>query len=265
MNENQIKTFDYEGSEITFSKGSSVMVNATEMAKKFGKRAVDWLQNKQTQEFINALSEVRKSTSADLVQVTKGGDYQGTWMHEDVALEFARWLSPKFAIWCNDRIKELLTTGVATASNDDEAILHAMQVLQQRVEASKALIQAKDDQITEQAKRIETIKPLADYTQDVLQSDSTYTLTQVAFDLGFRSVHTFTKFCTEHHILFKQSGQYIPHSVFRDKGVFATRTAKFFHSDGSVGTSISTVVTEAGRKWFHEVAMPRARKEGWVS
>lgn len=32
-------------------------------------------------------------------------------MHEDVALEFARWLSPMFAIWCNDRIKELLTKG----------------------------------------------------------------------------------------------------------------------------------------------------------
>jgi hypothetical protein len=29
-------------------------------------------------------------------------------MHEDVALEFARWLSPAFAIWCNDRIKEIL-------------------------------------------------------------------------------------------------------------------------------------------------------------
>ena len=32
-------------------------------------------------------------------------------MHEDVALEFARWLSPAFAIWCNDRIKELLLNG----------------------------------------------------------------------------------------------------------------------------------------------------------
>ena len=32
-------------------------------------------------------------------------------MHEDVAIEFARWLSPAFSIWCNDKIKELLTTG----------------------------------------------------------------------------------------------------------------------------------------------------------
>lgn len=37
-------------------------------------------------------------------------------MHEDVALEFSRWLSPSFAIWCNDRIKELLKFG-ATALN----------------------------------------------------------------------------------------------------------------------------------------------------
>ena len=35
-------------------------------------------------------------------------------MHEDVALEFARWLSPAFAIWCNDRIKELLTKGTTS-------------------------------------------------------------------------------------------------------------------------------------------------------
>lgn len=35
-------------------------------------------------------------------------------MHEDVALEFARWLSPAFAIWCNDRIKELLMKGTVS-------------------------------------------------------------------------------------------------------------------------------------------------------
>lgn len=35
-------------------------------------------------------------------------------MHEDVALEFARWLSPAFAIWCNDRIKELLMNGTVS-------------------------------------------------------------------------------------------------------------------------------------------------------
>lgn len=78
---------------------------------------------------------MRNSTTADLVRVTKGGNdknNQGTWMHEDVALEFARWLSPAFAIWCNDRIKELLTTGVATLADDDATIAQAMAILQKK-------------------------------------------------------------------------------------------------------------------------------------
>lgn len=129
------KVFSYKGSAITFNKNGAVMVNATEMAKPFGKRPVDWLQNQQSKEFIKALAEVRNSTTADLVRVTKGGNdknNQGTWMHEDVALEFARWLSPAFAIWCNDRIKELLTTGVATLADDDATIAQAMAILQKK-------------------------------------------------------------------------------------------------------------------------------------
>lgn len=49
------------------------MVNATEMARPFRKRAVDWLNTQSAKDFVNALSEVRKITSADLVAVTKGG------------------------------------------------------------------------------------------------------------------------------------------------------------------------------------------------
>lgn len=104
LNENQI--FQYNGSPITFQKGDSVMVNATEMAKSFGKSPKDFLKTEQTKAYIGTLSEVKKILSSDLVRVIYG-DNGGTWMHEDVAMEFARWLSPAFAIWCNDRIKEL--------------------------------------------------------------------------------------------------------------------------------------------------------------
>lgn len=80
------------------------------MAKPFGKQAKDWLKTQSTKDFIQTLSEVKKILPSDLVQVING-DKGGTWMHEDVAMEFARWLSPAFAIWCNDRIKELLVSG----------------------------------------------------------------------------------------------------------------------------------------------------------
>lgn len=253
MEKQSIKTFNYEGNAITFNAGDGVMVNATEMAKVFGKRPIDWLQNKQTEEFLSELSKVRKSTLADLVQVTKGGDNPGTWMHEDVALEFARWLSPKFAIWCNDRIKELLTQGVSTISNDDEAILHAMQVLQKRIEDNKALLQAKDEQIEAQEKEIKKLSPMADYTKEVLQSTDTYTLTQVAKYLGFSSVYKLTDWLHDNHVLYRQSGVWMPTDKYSGKGIFATRTAKFFRSNGEIGTTMSTVVTEKGRAWLHTV------------
>lgn len=85
--------YSYKGSEISFNKGENVMINATQMAKPFGKEPKHWLLNQSTRDFIQALSEVRNLTSADLVKVTKGGIEQGTWMHEDVALEFLSTLS----------------------------------------------------------------------------------------------------------------------------------------------------------------------------
>lgn len=264
-----IQKFDYEGSPISFATGENVMVNATQMAKKFGKEAKHWLNNQQTNEFLEELSEVRNLTSADLVQVRRGGEpqAQGTWMHEDVAMEFARWLSPKFAIWCNDRIKELARTGVTTvaatpaARDDDEVIAHAMQVLQRRLEAKQLQLQAANETITQQTEEIRTLAPLADYTKEVLQSTSTYTLTQVAKDLGFQSIHKFTEWASRRNILYRQSGIWMSYSRFAGKGLFATRTCKYVKTDNTIGSSISCVVTEKGRAMFHRLLDDERRKQ----
>lgn len=105
---NAIKIFSYNGSPISFDNGETRMVNATEMAKPFGKRVNDWFALTSTKEFMNVLETTRNNGS--LVKTVEGRN-GGTWMHEDVALEFARWLSPAFSIWCNDRIKELIVNG----------------------------------------------------------------------------------------------------------------------------------------------------------
>jgi hypothetical protein len=80
---NKTVVYDYKGSQISFISGDNVMVNATEMAKSFGKRPVDWLKYQQSQDYINALAEVRNVTSADLVRVTKGGKRQKAARHMD--------------------------------------------------------------------------------------------------------------------------------------------------------------------------------------
>ena len=58
-----------------------------------------------------SLSAVTGIPVTGLVIVNQGGNNkmaQGTWMHEDLALIFAQWLSSDFYLWCNRRIKEIL-------------------------------------------------------------------------------------------------------------------------------------------------------------
>lgn len=95
MGNNNILTFDHNGSLVTFSKVESVMVNATQMAKPFGKLVGDWFRLKTTTEFVKTLSTDMQIPISALIQVVQ--DYNGErsiWMHEDVALEFTHWLSP---------------------------------------------------------------------------------------------------------------------------------------------------------------------------
>ena len=249
-----IINFDYKGNQISFEKGKEVMVNATQMAKSFGneKRPQFWLGNQYAKDYIEELSKARNIALADLVIVTKGGNNSGTWMHEDVALEFARWLSPAFAIWCNDRIKELMRTGVATVSNDDEAIAYAMGVLQKRLEQArqeKAMLEQQNNYL---ANEIKQAVPKLQYYDNTLQSAHTYTSTQMAKELNMRTAEQLHKALKEKGIMFYQSGQWMLTAKYCEKGYTKPRTTVYTRSDGSQGTNTITVWSETGRAFLHK-------------
>lgn len=247
---NQI--FQYNGSPITFQKGDSVMVNATQMAKSFGKEPKFWLMNQSTTDYLNELSKVRNLTLADLVQVTKGGNNPGTWMHEDVALEFARWLSPSFAIWCNDRIKELLTTGVTTVSNDDEAIAYAMSVLQKRLEqakAEKAMLEA--DNLQKDAK-IAKLQPKADFADAAFITDDKVDIGMAAkiLKLGFGRNTLFQKL-RQVGVFFSNRNE--PKQRFVNAGYFEMKE-KFIERNSHPGFVVTKIlVTQKGLAYINHL------------
>lgn len=237
------------------------MVNATEMAKPFGKLAKDWLSNKSTKEFLSTLSSVRTIPLTALVEIKQGGNKeQGTWMHEDVAMEFARWLSPAFAIWCNDRIKELLTIGMTATQptleqmidNPDLVIHLATQLKQEREERAKLEAQTEQQQATIkiQTEEIKQAAPKVSYYDNHLQSVNTLTSTQVAKQIGMDAEKLHRKM-KEIGILYKQSGQWLLYSPFSTWGLHATRTQTYTRNDGSIGTSVYTVWTTKGIRFIH--------------
>lgn len=86
--------------------------NATDMAKPFKKMPAQWLRLPDTEAYIEALLNVGLSHIIyydDLVQTRRGRTIGGTWLHQDLGLAFARWLSHLFAVrmdmWVKDRLK----------------------------------------------------------------------------------------------------------------------------------------------------------------
>ena len=108
----QIISYSYNNNPISFDfSGGEKMINATEMAKFFGKRPVDFLRLPQTEKFIKVLKVRLSHNKNEVVKTVKGRYNSGTWMHEKLALKFAAWLSPEFELWVFDRVEELLLTG----------------------------------------------------------------------------------------------------------------------------------------------------------
>lgn len=113
----------YEGNKIEFSfDNERMMINATEMAKPFGKQVEAFMRNENTQAFVTVclknensrfFSE-NKPKNFGLSGVESEEDLivsrqkSGTWMHRVLALKFAAWLNPAFELWIYMTIENLL-------------------------------------------------------------------------------------------------------------------------------------------------------------
>lgn len=135
LEENNIINFSWNGSDISFElSGNGTMINATEMAKAFpGKFIADWNRLKSTKEFLNALSSVLEIPITKLVKVIQGGgasQNQGTWMHEYVAIEFARWLSSKLVFDIID-----ISTKIIIQNSKDRLVSYDKDIINDYLES----------------------------------------------------------------------------------------------------------------------------------
>jgi hypothetical protein len=109
--ETKICVFKENPITFTLDKNNGMMVNATEMAKPFGKKVEAFMRNEGTISFIN---EALKSENSRFLNVECEADLiesrqrSGTWMHRVLALKFAAWLNPTFEIWVYSTIERIL-------------------------------------------------------------------------------------------------------------------------------------------------------------
>lgn len=193
---------------------------------------------------------------------TAGGTQQALFVNEDglydVILDSRKPEAKLFRKWITSEVlPSIRKTGgyISTKADDtpEEIMARALVIAQRTIEDRERRIQMLESENSAIVQERDSLLPMANYTKEVLQSTSTYTLTQVAHDLGMRSVHVLLRELCERRVLFRQSGQWQPTAKVAGRGYFETRTAKYVKSDNTVGTSLSTVVTERGRAYLHSM------------
>lgn len=88
--------------------------NATEAAKRHGKRPAEWMRLPETKRYLKALARSSKVGKSHFMSASRGR-YGATWFHPKLAVRFAQWLDIDFAIWCDERIEQLIHGRLATS------------------------------------------------------------------------------------------------------------------------------------------------------
>ena len=113
-------------------------------------------------------------------------------------------------------------------------------------------LQIQQKTIEMQERQIEDMAPKAEYCDEVLESVSCFTTTQIAKELNM-TVHDLTRLLTERRVMYKQSGQYLLYADFARKGYARNRTHSYRDSEGEMHTRTYLVWTEGGRRFIHRV------------
>lgn len=101
--------------------------------------------------------------------------------------------------------------------------------------------------------------PKIKFYNEVLQSESAFTTTQLAKELGLSSGQKLNQILKEKGIEYRQSGQWLLHAKYSSMELTKTRTHAHTGETGEQRTSHLTVWTEKGRKFIHEIIKQQSK------
>ena len=123
------------------------------------------------------------------------------------------------------------------------------EIMARALEIVRSTIQRRDEEIAR-------LQPKALYTDQVLDSITCITTTQLAKELGMTAQELNRRLC-EMRIQYWQSGQYMLYAEFARQGFARSRTRKHTLKHGMVLTEMYLLWTERGREFIHRLLNPK--------
>lgn len=94
------------------------------------------------------------------------------------------------------------------------------------------------------------------YLDQILQSQDTVTVSQVAADYGLSAIKL-NKILNDEKVQYKVNNQWLLYSKHQNKGYTKSKTVDVVHTDGSRSVKMNTRWTQKGRLFIHELLTKR--------
>lgn len=262
MNELTVK--EYLGNRIEFKMvDGHIYANANQMANGFGgsSKLRDWKASNNTKKYIEALE---KSNSNKLEKISlvysEEGRNGGTWIHEKLVLNFARYLNVEFELWCDEQIATLLREGKVELQPTNDKLSLLMGIVTANGETELALAMNKyennyvkplelDNKIKSQ--QIAELQPKGIYYDLVLQCKNLLSVGQIAKDYG-KSPQWLNDKLHELKVQYKQGNVWLLYQKYADKGYTKSKTQPITRSTGP-DVVLHTYWTQKGRLFIYEL------------
>ena len=131
--------------------------------------------------------------------------------------------------------------------NPDTIIMLATNLKEEREQRNLLELEnKKKDQL------IGELKPKADYTDRILQSNDLVNTNQIAKDYGM-SAKSFNKELHYLGVQYNQGGQWLLYSKYQNKGYTSSETFEIEHKNGAKSVTMRTKWTQKGRLFIYEL------------
>ena len=171
----------------------------------------------------------------------------------DVILDSRKPEAKAFRKWVTSEVLPSIrkTGSYAIEKPKEVKMAEALKLADETINEYKNKLDYAKGQIQGKTETIKKLLPLSNYAEKVLCSDNTYTLTEIANELGFRNINIFTSLLKANRIIYKGGDRYMTYAGITEKGYFTTRTSNVKIKDKVVPRTY-LVVTEKGREYLHE-------------
>lgn len=160
----------------------------------------------------------------------------------------------KFTEWVTSEILPSIRKNGAylTEQKIEEVLSNPDTIIKLATELKKEKEEKKRLQIENiQSKQIiGELKPKADYTDLILRSKNTVTVTAIAKDYGMTAIE-FNKKLHDLKIQYKQSEQWFLYEKYQRCGYTHSKTTNYIRNDGTTGSKLNTEWTQKGRLFLY--------------